>query len=61
MGHLFAFAPESCTLFYAKTMLLIDNNQSQSFKLHRIFDQGMGADKDMELTTFKQGMELFAF
>jgi hypothetical protein len=48
MGCLKIFLPQLGPLSNAKTMLFIDDNQSQVPELNRVFDQGVGAYQDMK-------------
>ena len=53
MGRTVILGPKPGTLFDTKTMLFVDDHHAQVLELHIGFDQGMGADEDVELTVFE--------
>ena len=45
------FAPQSGSLSHTKAVLLVDDSQSQVAELHRVLDEGMGANEYLQLAT----------
>ena len=49
MRRLVTLSPQLGTLCHAEAVLLVDDGQSEVGKLHRVFDDGMCADKNLHI------------
>ena len=58
MGRPLAFGPQARPLFYTEAVLLVDDGQSEPFKLHVVFYEGMGAHQYLHLARH-QSVEYF--
>ena len=55
-----AFLLESCTLLHPKSVLFINDNETQFIKLYRVFNEGVGADEEWQLAREQFGMDFAA-
>ena len=53
-------APQAGPLGHSKAVLLIDDGQAQVMELHRVLDEGMGADEDLQFATHQRLVDLVA-
>ena len=58
--HARSFSRECLTLLHPETMLLVDNDKGQVFKVHILLEQGMCPDNEVCLTTFNLCEQLFS-
>ena len=48
MGRIDALAPELGALGHTEAVLLVDDDEAEAGKLHRVLDDGMGADENLD-------------
>ena len=61
VGWVLALAPELGTLGNAEAVLLIDHHHTETGKLHRVFNDGMGTDEYLHLACQQTVENLLAF
>ncbi|MPM30264.1 hypothetical protein SDC9_76812 [bioreactor metagenome] len=61
MGQGFTFVPQPGPLLHPKTVLFVNNSQTQVTKLYGILNKGMGAKEYMDTTIVKAGSNCLAF
>ena len=60
MGRLYILCPQACPLGHTETMLLINHNQTERSKIHRIFNDGMGTYQYMYVSRQQTDKDSFA-
>ena len=54
-----ALALEGFALTHAEAMLLVDDDDAEALKLHRIFNKRVGADNALDAAVGKSGEDVF--
>src|SRR3989339_12402 len=59
VGDALSFVPQFCTLFYSKTVLLINHRKTQIFELNNIFNQSVCSKQNINFTIYQLHMDRF--